>query len=143
MYMSSSPTKYPHKSMDPSPSLSHICSIIAFIAIVLQFLYVAPLPPITGKIPEMIFCSTSVFFSFPANFLHLCIIIVVPSLSALFVPICTNIYPPWPCPNAFSTRSVTCSILASVKQPTTSSPSLAAMISTSKVLHVMTFMRDE
>ena len=50
-----------------------------------------PPPPFTGKIPERINSSTLVFFSFPTNCL------VVPSLSALFVPTYTNIHPPWPC----------------------------------------------
>ncbi|KAK2185267.1 hypothetical protein NP493_241g05032 [Ridgeia piscesae] len=67
MYMSSFPTKQPHKSMNPTPSSSHICSTRELIAILLQFLYVAPLPPITSMIPERIICSTIVFFSFPTN----------------------------------------------------------------------------
>ena len=100
-----------------------VFSTRALIAIRLQFLYVAPLPPITGKIPERIICSILVFFSFPINCLYLCTILVVPSQSALFVPKCTNIDPPWPCPNVLSTFSVTCCILAPGRQ-TTSSPLL-------------------
>ncbi|KAK2149581.1 hypothetical protein NP493_2956g00011 [Ridgeia piscesae] len=65
--MSSFPTKYPHKSKNPTPCSSHICSTRAVIAILLQCLYVVPLPPITGKIPERIIFSTLVFFSFPTN----------------------------------------------------------------------------
>ena len=116
-----SPKKYPHTSMNLTPSSSHICSTRALIAILLQFLYVAPLPPITDKVAERIICSTLVFFSFPTNFLYLC---TVSSLPALLVPTCTNIDPHWPCPNTFSTRSVTCSILASGRQTTTYSPLL-------------------
>ena len=40
------------------------------IAILLQFLYVAPLPSITGKIPERIICSTLVFFRRQTCSLH-------------------------------------------------------------------------
>ena len=101
MYMSSFPfpTKYPHKSMNPTASSSNICSTRTLIAILLQFLYAAPLP---GKIPESIICLTLVLFSFPTNCLYLCTILVVPSLSALFVPRCTsNIDLTWPCPNVF------------------------------------------
>ena len=122
--MSSLPTKYPHKSTNPTPSSSHICSNSPLIAILFQFLNVVPLPLITGKIPESMICSTLVFFSVSTNSLYLFTILVVPSLSALFVPTCTNIDPPWPCPNTFSTRSVTCSILAPGRQTTTSSPLL-------------------
>ena len=104
-----------------TPFFSHICSTSALIAIFLQFIYVAPLPLITGNIPERIICSTLVFFSVCTNSLYLCTILVVPSLSALFVLTCTNIDPPWPCSNTFSTRSVTCSILAPGRQTTTSS----------------------
>ena len=113
--MSSYPTKYPHISTNPThSSSSHICCTRALIAILLQFLYVAPLPLITGKIPDRIICSTIVFFSFPTNCLYICTMLVVPSLFALFVLIklCTNLDPPGPCPNVFSTLSVTCSILA-------------------------------
>ena len=77
------------------------------------------LPPITGKIPEIIMFSALVIFSFPTNCVYLCTILVVPSLSALFVPTCTNIDSPWPCLNVFSTRSVTCSIKAPGRQTTT------------------------
>ena len=83
-----------------------------------------PRPPVTGKIPDRIICSTLVFFSFPTNCLHLCSSLVVPSLSALFVPTCTNIDPAWLCPNVFSNLSVTCSIHAPRRQTTTSSPLL-------------------
>ncbi|KAK2172072.1 hypothetical protein NP493_995g00054 [Ridgeia piscesae] len=69
-------------------------------------------------------CSTLVFFSVSTNSLYLSTILVVPSLSALFVPTYTNIDPPWPCRNTFSTRSVTCSILAPGRQTTMSSPLL-------------------
>ena len=120
-YMSSFPTKYPHKSKNPTTSSSHICSTRALIVHLLQFLYV---DPITGKIPERIICSTVVFFSFPTNCLYLCSILVFPSLSALFVPICTNIDNHWSCSNVFSTLSVTCSILAPGRQTTTYSPLL-------------------
>ena len=78
----------------------------------LQFIYVVPLPLITGEIPERIICSNLVFFCVSTNSLYNCTILIVPSLSALFGPICTNIDPTWPCPNTLSTRSVTCSILA-------------------------------
>ena len=69
-----------HKSMNLIPS-SHICSTRALIATHLQFLYVVPLPLITGKIPERIICSNLVFFSYPTNCLYLCDILVVPSLA--------------------------------------------------------------
>ena len=94
------------------------------IAILLQFLNIAPLPLITGKIPDSTICSTLVFFSVSVNSLYLFTILVVPSLSALFVPTYTSIDPPWPCPNTFSTRSVTCSILPPERQTTTYSPLL-------------------
>ena len=55
--------KYPHKSTNPTPSSSHICSNSPLIAILLQFLNVVPLPLITGKVPESMICSTLVFFS--------------------------------------------------------------------------------
>ena len=77
---------------NPTPS-SHICSNSPLIAILLQFLNVAPLPLNTGKIPESMICSTLVFFSVSTNSLYLFTILVVPSLSALFVPTCTNIDP--------------------------------------------------
>ena len=124
MHMPSFSTKYPHKSMNPTPSSSYICYTRALIAILLQFLYVAPLPSITGKIPERIICSILVFFSFPPNCLYFRTILVVPSLSALFIPTCINIDPPWPRPNMFSIRSLTCSILAPGRQTTTYSPLL-------------------
>ena len=57
---------------------------------------------------------------FPTNFLYICTILVIPSLSALLVYTCTGIDPPWPCPNVFSTRLVTCSILAPGRQITCS-----------------------
>ncbi|KAK2154198.1 hypothetical protein NP493_2213g00007 [Ridgeia piscesae] len=96
--MSSLPTKYPHKSTNPTPSSSHICSNSPLIAILLQFLNVIPLPLITGKIPESMICSTLVFFRSLPTLCFSFSILVVPSLSALFVPTCTNIDPLWALP---------------------------------------------
>ena len=129
VYMSSFPTKYPHTSMNPTPSSSHICSTRALITSLLQFLLCCSPNShySTGNIPERIICSTLVFFSFPTNCLYLCTILVVPSLSALFVPTGTNVDPPWPCPSVFSTRSVTGSTLAPGRQ-TTSFPLLSTLV---------------
>ena len=119
--------KYPHKSMNPNPSSSYICSTRALIFILLQFLCDAPLPPNSGKIPKRLIFSTIVFFNFPTNSLYLCTILVLPSVYALFVPTCTNIDHPWPFPNVFSTRSVTGSIQAPVRQTTKYSPLLKVL----------------
>ena len=78
---------------NPTHSSSHIYSTSALNAILLQFLYGAPPPLVTGKIPETMICSILVFFSVSTNSLYLFTILVVPSLSALFVPTCTNIDP--------------------------------------------------
>ena len=72
-----------------------------------------------------------------------CYSLTPPCTHCSSIYIYTIIYRPWSCPNALSTRSVKCSIIAPVKQPTTSSPSLAAMTRSTKVLHVVASMRDE
>ena len=106
---------------NPTPSSSRICSTSALVAILLQFLYVAPLPLITGKIPER-------------NLFNSCLLQCLYQLSiSLYysgcsLPVCIvrpymySYRPPLACPNTFSTRSVTCSILAPGRQTTTSSP---------------------
>ena len=113
--------------MNPNPSSSYFCSTRALIFILLQFLCDAPLPPNSGKIPKRLIFSTIVFFNFPTNSLYLCTILVLPSVYALFVPTCTNIDHPWPFPNVFSTRSVTGSIQAPVRQTTKYSPLLKVL----------------
>ena len=85
MYISSFPAKYPHTFLNPTPSFSHIYSTRALIGNLLQFVYVAPLPPGTGEIPERIIILPIIFSSFPTNSLHFCIILVVPSMSSLIV----------------------------------------------------------
>ena len=71
----------------------------------------ACLLPNTGRISDRMICSTLAYFVFFISFLYLYTIAVVPSLSALFVPMCTSVVPPFPLPMIFSTLSVTCSIL--------------------------------
>ena len=124
--------------MNPTPSSSHIYSTRTLVAILFQFIYVSPLPPITGKIPERINCSTLVFSSFLTNCLCFCTILVVPSLSALFVPTYTNKDSPWPCPIELSTRSVTCSTLAPGRQTTIYFP-LLMYLSQNGVAHKYPF----
>ena len=128
MYISSFPTKYPHKSLNPTPSPSHTYSTRALIAILLQFRYIVSLPPVTGKRPERIICSTRIFLLFPTNTLHFCTILVVPSMSSLLVLICTRRDPPWSCPNMFYILSVTCSILAPGRKTTISSPLICVLL---------------
>ena len=90
-----------------------------------EFMYPCLLFPTTGKIPDMILCSTLACFVFFSRSLYFSTIAVVPSLSALFVPTCTSRVPPFHLPMMFSTFSVTCYILAPGKHTTTSSPLLS------------------
>ena len=92
------------------------------IAILQQFQYLWPLLPITGKIPDIITCSTSVCLSVRTNCLYFLTIAIVPSLSALLVPTFTKIDPPLPGPMIFSTLSAIASIIAPGKQTTMSHP---------------------
>ena len=124
MYVSSFPTKLSHKSTYPTSSSLQSRFTIPLTATRFEFLYPCILFPNTGTIPDKMICPTLACFVFFSRFLYFSTIAVVPSLSALFVPMCTSIDPPSPLPMIFSTLSVTCSILAPGKQTTTSSPLL-------------------
>ena len=67
-------------------------------------------------------CPILACFVFLSRFLYFSSIAVVPSLSALLVPMCTSMDPPFPLPMICSTHSpsVACSILAPGRQTTTS-----------------------
>ena len=101
--------------------LFHISTELVLIAICLQLVNVAPLPPIIGTIRERIICLTITFLSVPTNSLHFCTVLGVPSMSSLIIPLCPSTAPPWPCLNRFSILSVTW-------QTTTSSPLLCVFL---------------
>ena len=121
-YISSFTTKLSHRSTYPTSSSLQSRFTIPFIAIRFEFLYPSILLPNTGRIPDRMICPTLASFVFLSSLLYLSTIAVVPSLSALFVPMCTSKVPPFPLPMIFSTLAVTCSILAPGKHTTTSSP---------------------
>ena len=79
------------------------------IAIRFEFLYPSILLPNTGWIPDRMICSTLASFVFFSSFLYLSTIAVVHSLSALFVPMCTSMVPPFPLPIIVSTLSLSLS----------------------------------
>ena len=121
-YISFFPTKLSHKSTYPTSSSLQSRFAIPLTAIRFEFLYPWILLPNTGKIPDKIICPTLACFVFFRRFLYFSTIAVVPSLSALFVPMCTSMDPPFPLPMIFSTLSVTFYILAPGRQTTMSSP---------------------
>ena len=116
--ISSFPTKLSHKSTYPTSSSLQSRFTIPLTAIRFEFLYPWILLPNTGNIPDKI-CPTLGCFVFFSRFLYFSTIAVVPSLSALFVPMCTSMDPPFPLPMICSTLSVTCSILAPGQHTTT------------------------
>ena len=124
MYISSFPTKLSHKSTYTTSSSLQSRFTIPLTATRFEFLYPRILLPNTGTIPGKMTCPTLACFVFFSIFLYFSTIDVVPSLSALFVPTCTSMDPPFPLPMICSTLSITCSILAPGKQTTTSSPLL-------------------
>ena len=121
-YIYSIPTKLSHISTYPKSSSLQSLFVIPLIAIRFESLYPSIMLPNTGRIPDRMICPTLASFFFFSSFLYLSTIAVVPSLSALFVPTCTRMVPPFTLSMIFSTLSVTCSILAPGKHTTTSSP---------------------
>ena len=119
-YIPSFPTQLSHKSTYPTSSSLQSRSTILLTAIRFKLLYSCLLFPTTGKIPDMMICSTLACFVFFRRALYFSTIAVVPSLSALFVPMCTSIVPPFHLPMMSSTLSVTYSILAPGTHTTTS-----------------------
>ena len=107
MYISYLPTKLSHRSTYPTSSSLQSRFTIQLIAIRFEFLYPSILLPNTGRITDRMICSTIASFVFFSSFLYLSTMAVVPSLSALFVPMCTSMVPPFPLPMIFSTLSVT------------------------------------
>ena len=120
---------FPHKAVPQIHVYPTSCSLqsrftIPLNAIRFEFLYPCILLPNTGKIPDKMICPILACFVFFSRFLYFSSIAVVPSLSALFVPMCASMDPPFPLHMISSTLSVTCSILAPGKQTTMSSPLL-------------------
>ena len=80
------PTKLSHNSTYPTSSSLQSRFTIPLTAIRFEFLYPWIMFPNTGKIPDNMICPILSCFVFFSRFLYFSTIDVVPSLSALFVP---------------------------------------------------------
>ena len=116
------PTKFNHMSTKPTPSSIHTFCTCVLIAILLQFLYSSPLPPIIGNIPDNTICPIRASLSVLINLLYLPMMADVPSLSALFVPTCTRTAPPVPPPMTCPAFSAISSTFAPGRHTVMSSP---------------------
>ena len=102
---------FPHKATYPTSSSLQSRFTIPLTAIRFEFLYPWILLPNTGKIPDKIIRPTLACFVLFSRFMYFSTIAVVPFLSALFVPTCTSMDPPFPLPMIFSILSLSHTLL--------------------------------